>query len=139
MEISVPLSLIALHFLFDWKFQSNWMAMNKSRQTEWIGVKALLIHSFIATCYTLLWGWKFWLANWALHYIVDAVTSQFTKKFWFIKFCPGLNYVLKDLPNEDLVVVEPQFEKRHNFFVTIGFDQLLHYTCLALTLRWLVG
>lgn len=51
----------------------------------------------------------FAVVNAALHFFIDAITSRLTARLW----AKG---------------------QVHNFFVLVGLDQLLHATCLILTL-----
>ena len=53
------------------------------------------------------------LLNGVLHLITDAVTSRITYKLW------GRS-------------------KMHDFFVVVGFDQMIHYTCLFVTLWYMM-
>jgi hypothetical protein len=59
-----------------------------------------------------LLGWL--LLNGALHFITDACTSRLT----------GYFYKKGDY---------------HNFFVVIGFEQFIHYTCLFVTWYYMIG
>ena len=70
------------------------------------------MHVLTYTAFMLLVGWKFALLNGALHFCVDFCTSRVTKRLWEAK-------------------------QIHWFFTVIGFDQVLHYTCLALTYHWM--
>lgn len=125
--------MLAVHFIGDFLFQSNWMALNKSRR-----VLPLLAHvsaytaAFVPMALALfpqahhMVG--FLLLTFGLHVLVDAVTSRITQALWFV-----------DLERCDSVIRQDGFPywvsfndiKRHWFFVVIGFDQLLHAACLA--------
>lgn len=63
-----------------------------------------------------MWGMLalWWMVNAAAHLAVDYVTSRITSRLW---------------AKGDM----------HNFFVMIGFDQLLHYALLFTTLEWMIG
>lgn len=101
--LTAVLALLTMHFVADFVFQSDWMATNKSKN-----IKALLAHtSTYAVCFWFV-GIKFVLITFVLHTLVDAITSQITSRLWAQK-------------------------KVHLFFVTIGFDQLLHAYQLILT------
>lgn len=100
--MTVILLLITIHFIADFMFQTDWMAMNKS--SNW---RALLTHcaiygaAFVGRC-----GFEFALLAFASHVIVDGVSSRITKRLW-------------------------QANERHWFFVVIGADQLVHFYILV--------
>lgn len=115
--------LLASHFVGDFVFQSDKMALNKSR--SW---GALLQHVSVYTLFLLPWvGWMWgastgwfaviscggWVwANFFAHLLTDAVTSRWTAKL----HAAG---------------------ERHWFFVVIGLDQFIHYATLIGTWAWL--
>lgn len=100
-----------LHFIFDFILQSDWMALNKSKSfhalTVHAAVYSLLGLWFVSHLGLLIFSFVIWL--FLTHWCIDAVTSRITSWLW------GQN-------------------RRHWFFVVIGFDQLLH---TALMLWWL--
>lgn len=104
--------ILFIHWIADFVFQSDRIAINKSKDWE-----ALSYHSLIYF-FTLTLGigiyclfvpayvWKLSLLialNLPAHFIIDAITSRINAKLW------------------------PQ-GNRHWFFVMIGLDQFLHYT-----------
>lgn len=109
MTFQVIMSIIAIHWIADFVLQSDWMAKNKSSNN-----KALLSHVGVYTIALLVFGIVFlpieyaytWaLVNGALHHGVDYVTSRINTYLW-------------------------SKGRVHDFFVMVGFDQLIHYTCL---------
>ena len=121
-SFNIPLSLIFAHWLGDWALQSDRMALGKSK--SWL---ILLEHVSVVSLILLLWflwffafdptvhlvDWFKWVGlNFAAHLITDALTSRLNARLW-------------------------QAEQRHYFFVSIGFDQFLHYTAYAIILRYL--
>lgn len=108
MDINILLIIIWLHFIADFLFQSDWMAINKSKN-----IKALLVHCIIYTLPFFLFStpW-FWIFVFSSHLIIDGISSKVTT--WLHK------------KNE-----------RHWFFVVIGFDQAIHMTTLVLLYNWL--
>lgn len=119
-QMSIPLSLLTLHFLGDFILQSDWMALNKSKQWD-----VLAIHAGVYSACFLWWGFHFVALTFALHFMVDCVTSRLTSNLWFMEEVPtGEGWWTVKTPNP-----------RHWFFVMIGLDQLIHYTLLLLTLR----
>lgn len=119
IDLKIILAIILIHWLADFVFQTDKMAKGKSK--NW---NDLLSHtgtySFIWFCfvpfYVLLnldtyveWtGTLFVLITFIAHTITDYFTSRLNSKLW---------------AKGDV----------HNFFVSIGFDQVLHYTQLLLT------
>lgn len=111
-----------LHFLGDFVLQSDWMAQNKSTSNipllchvgtygavMFAGLSLIpFIHSQpLGTA--SLWIALYALANAAMHFGVDFITSRINSKLWKEK-------------------------KVHWFFVSVGFDQFLHYVALFYTL-----
>ena len=119
IDLKIVLAIILIHWLADFVFQTDKMARGKSK--NW---NDLLSHtgtySFIWFCfvpfYVLLnldtyveWtGTLFVLITFIAHTITDYFTSRLNSKLW---------------AKGDV----------HNFFVSIGGDQVLHYTQLLLT------
>lgn len=114
------LILLVTHWIADFVLQTHWQASNKSKNNY-----ALARH---VASYTLLLGivsayifnnrpgrWlliiEFVILNGLLHFITDYFTSRASSKL----------YAKQDW---------------HNFFVVIGFDQLIHQFTLALTMIW---
>lgn len=95
--------IILLHWLADFVFQTDEMAQNKSKSFYW-----LTTHVFTYSLFFCGFGWKFVLITFVCHWITDFVTSKISSYCWL-------------------------HEKRHNFFVVIGFDQFLHIAQLLLT------
>ncbi len=110
--IDTFMALLATHFVGDFVLQTDWQAKNKSKDLGalWAHVCTYtLFLAFVAACLFGPAGIRYAIINGAAHILTDAVTSQGTayfarKKDW------------------------------HNFFVVVGFDQLIHQATLALTL-----
>lgn len=114
LDIGVVLLLVWLHFLGDFIMQSSYMAINKSKSN-----KVLLLH-------VTIYGLPFTLAgvllgipwfgpiNAVLHFMTDWVTSRITSQLY---------------ANPD----------KHWFFVVIGADQAIHFTCLFCTYYWMMS
>lgn len=121
----IPITLICAHWWGDWRLQTGWMALEKSK--HW---KPLTAHVAVVTLLLLPWGWKFALLNGVLHWLTDFFTSRYTSKMWFVKVerampCNGEHWCSLKFDNY----------KRSEFFSMIGLDQVIHYTCYALTLN----
>lgn len=101
------------HYIADFHLQTHWQASNKSKN-----IFALGAHVGVYTlCFVPLgiyflgpYVGLFWVAiNSAIHFVIDYITSRISSKRW-------------------------AEQRWHDFFDTIGFDQLLHYTTLFYTL-----
>lgn len=126
-ELIIVLGILFSHWVSDFVLQSDRMARDKSKDMD-----ALLSH--VAVYYISmsvltgsmfwylygaddsLWGYivLWWMVNGALHIGVDFLTSRINSKLW----AKG---------------------NMHNFFVSIGFDQFVHYACLFGTASWMLG
>lgn len=126
-ELIIVLGILFSHWVSDFVLQSDRMARDKSKDMD-----ALLSH--VAVYYISmsvltgsmfwylygaddsLWGYiaLWWMVNGVLHIGVDFLTSRINSKLW----AKG---------------------NMHNFFVSIGFDQFVHYACLFGTASWMLG
>ena len=102
MEILI---IVWIHFVADFIFQTDTMAINKSKSNKWLG-----IHAFTYCIPFVIFGWQYAAINGIAHFTVDYMTSRGTSKLW-------------------------NANERHWFFALIGFDQAVHVTCLIVTLR----
>lgn len=114
ISISVLLILLATHYVADFVLQTDWQAQNKYRNVE-----ALLSHVSVYTiCFiTVLavlfpsnpaFPLTFGIVTWVAHALTDFITSKISHHF-------------------------AEKTEWHNFFMVIGFDQLLHAAQLVLT------
>ncbi len=121
--MTISLWLVLTHFIADFVFQSNWMAIQKSKRWD-----ALTLHVSIYSACFLWLGWRFAFVTFATHFVTDAITSRITSRLWFIPYRELARSIdgfwfLANIDNR----------QRHWFFVMIGFDQLIHYGTLAWT------
>lgn len=121
MEIFIGILIILIaHFVADFMLQTHYMASQKS-ENVWILVQHIITYTlaffiiFGSSWYLFYYFFEpittadIWLkltigislVNGILHYLIDFFTSKVTKYLWRKK-------------------------AYHNFFVVIGFDQLLH-------------
>lgn len=122
MSLSLILSIIFVHWIADFVLQTDWQAKNKS--SNFIALHAhvttyTICLTFFAVYYTInideTFPWKKWvLVNGALHLVTDYFTSRLNTYLW----------------NKGRV---------HDFFVSVGFDQVIHYACLFGTLFFFGG
>ena len=98
--------VLLLHFVFDFMCQNDKMAINKSKSFKWLFAQTSvysLMAFLVGLPFPLAIG--FYLYLFVTHSIIDGITSRITSYLW-VK------------------------EQRHWFFVTIGFDQWLHYVTI---------
>ncbi len=137
LELLLVLQILFAHWVSDFVLQSHWMATNKSHNwsalaahvgtytvsmaaimlifvvanvyinTDHTGFDAVLLAFFPVAVGYFIVVWA--VINGVLHFITDAITSRITAKLW-------------------------QKNDMHNFFVVVGFDQLVHYACLFITM-----
>lgn len=110
ISTTVIICLLAIHWLGDFCFQTNQMALGKSSSNLWLSK-----HVLVYTITLLLGTGNLWFAliNGVLHWPTDYFTSRWTAKLW-------------------------QAGNRHDFFVIVGLDQLIHLSVLlwSATLFW---
>lgn len=113
--------LLSLHFLADFVLQSREMGKKKSQEPVWL-FSHLAIQCMV---FMLFVGWKFAIANAAIHGVIDWYIWRFYKLSVAWRF-------------PDATVNNFKFWEDHLFFTTIGFDQLLHGLTLVLLAEWLL-
>lgn len=111
--VYLVLWVLFAHWIADFVCQTHWQASNKSK--NW---NALLRHVVVYTAIMAAlvgivvqswFRWEVFVAiTFVAHFITDAITSRVTSRL----------YAKQDW---------------HNFFVVVGFDQLLHYAQIFLT------
>lgn len=108
IDLGVVLLIVWLHFFGDFICQTAYMAANKSKSNM-----VLFQHVAIYSLPLYVFGPVFALVNMVLHFMTDWVTSRITSRLWY-------------------------YEDKHWFFVVVGLDQAIHFTCLFGTYYWLV-
>lgn len=103
ISIEIILLLILTHFVADFVFQSNYTAINKSKDNY-----VLLYHVIIYGLFFIPISIQYAFINAVLHFITDYVTSRVTSILY-------------------------RHEERHWFFVVIGLDQMIHMSSLMFT------
>lgn len=118
------LTIMLFHWLSDFVLQTDKQARNKSKSLLWL-LAHVSVYSASMTCLLGLYNvhaldnWlsiasllEFGAITFAAHFITDFFTSKLNSYLW---------------EKGDV----------HNFFVSVGFDQLLHYIQLFLTIKLL--
>lgn len=122
MYPSIIIYYLFAHWVGDFVLQTDEQAKKKSSDIKYL-LKHTLTYSLIITFFTyLLIGYLpnshwytpliFGFIQFISHTIIDYVTSRLNKKLWELK-------------------------ETHDFFVSIGFDQFIHYIILFESL-WLL-
>jgi hypothetical protein len=112
ISLKILLVLVLTHFFADFVMQSDEQAINKSTSFKWL-LKHTVMYTAIFNVVMLAFmsfddATTFSVITLFFHTLTDYFTSKFNKKLW-------------DSGN------------MHNFFVGVGFDQVLHYVQLVLT------
>ena len=115
LPISTILAILFSHWLADFVGQSDEMAKNKSTSNFWLLVHIAVYGSFmsvmmVVTTSTLSLEWL--AINLVLHGITDYFTSRLNTRLW-------------------------KAGEVHWFFVSVGFDQLIHMVTLLVTAAYL--
>jgi hypothetical protein len=134
--------LLFLHWFGDYILQSNHLALRKADDAL-----ALLQHVIIVALTLFigslplavigLVGWnplvQFVGVNFTAHLVTDYVTSKVNKQLWFVDVEPrGRSITSGDYASFPFYAKFDR-EKRHWFFVSLGFDQFLHQLVLLIT------
>lgn len=117
MDVKYLMILLVGHFMADFGLQTNDQARFKGNSVRWLlyhtavysAAMMLLILSVLSIPKALIFG----LITFGAHTLTDYCTSRIGKPFW-------------------------ESKDFHNGFVTVGFDQMLHYIQLYLTLNFLL-
>lgn len=106
------LAIVFLHWVADFVLQSHKMATNKSTSVKWLTYHVGVYSSVWFLAGILFLPWQvvtcFTGVTLVCHWITDYFTSKWTSRLW-------------------------KANKVHDFFVVVGFDQVLHYTQLVIT------
>ncbi len=120
MNIALILSIIFIHWVADFVLQTPWQAENKSTDNNAL-TEHVAVYAGIWMGIALVWGnatnnalmLLFGPITFACHWATDYYTSRGNKAI--------------------LQQYEDSPKKWHNFFVSVGFDQFLHYVQLFIT------
>lgn len=121
MTVLEILLILLIHWIADFVLQTDKQAKNKSTNVYEL-VAHTLTYSLVffmcglAYCYftktELIYSFYFYIITFVCHTITDYFTSKLNSKLW-------------------------KQEKTHEFFVSVGFDQVLHYCQLFITYSFL--
>ena len=115
------LGLLAVHWFADFVCQTHWQASNKSKRCDALAAHVAVYSLCLLFAVIMLFpvagpikGFGFVGLNAALHFATDFVTSRINSRL----YAAG---------------------RTHDFFVSVGFDQLIHQVTLALTMKVFFG
>ena len=141
MNLIEIFSIIIIHWFADFVLQTDKQAKDKSKNWSDLLEHTLSYSTIWFIVGNLLWilyddiwiGAKFALITFIAHTITDYFTSRLNSKL-----IPKREYA----HNYGNVIDKYSFfryktENWHNFFVSVGFDQVLHYIQLFLTYYYL--
>lgn len=118
--IETLLFIIIVHFVADFVCQTDKMAQNKSKSNYWLTTHVMIYTFVTMVCWIIFFLFSLifipitvFILIFVMHWITDYITSRISGKL----------YKKGDI---------------HNFFVIIGFDQVLHYIQLFLVYKYLV-
>lgn len=101
------IAILFAHWVGDFLFQTNNMALNKHKSLKWLSIHAVAYSVPIVLCGLVFFSWQFALhyalINGVLHWVTDFFTSRLSSRYK---------------------------ENRRIFFAVIGFDQFIHAACL---------
>ena len=115
-------SILVVHWIFDFFLQTHWQAANKSKNNialcSHVGVYTIGLILIVLLNYGyfqhLGYAIGYVVLNAIAHFFTDYITSRASSSLY-------------------------EKEEFHDFFTTIGFDQLLHYLTLIGTFVLLIG
>lgn len=137
------LIILVTHYVADFLLQTHWQASNKSKNNvalvEHVAVYTVVLAAVTAVLFglTAMWFVFFWF-NGVLHFCTDYLTSRWSSRYFkmAIDDMDTMRRSTKVYGDPNFFEVNPA-KHWHNFFVVIGFDQLIHQATLAITL-WMV-
>lgn len=109
-------AVIILHFVFDFIFQSHWMATNKSKSNKallaHVSVYAIGLTIIAMNCLPPIYIFPWVIFNAVAHFVTDYFTSRASSKQF------GNNW--------------------HDFFCVVGVDQVIHYLTLFGSIKLMI-
>jgi len=115
INLSIILGILFLHWVGDFVLQTDWQATNKSKNN-------LALTSHVAS-YSIVWT------------LASLVYSAITGNWWMLLF-PSITFMCHWITDYYTSRINSKLwadKKVHYFFVSIGFDQFLHYAQLLIT------
>ena len=133
------IGLLITHWIADFICQTHWQASNKSKNNVAL-LRHVLVYSAIMAVPAVIFipspGWfGFVLVTGVLHFGTDWFTSRLSAEL-FANTVSDMQMTVWLAPGQSYKTTDWSKFNPHNFFVVIGFDQLIHQATLAVTLWW---
>jgi hypothetical protein len=130
MSYYTIITILFFHWLFDFYFQTDEMAKNKSKCTD-----ALMSHVAV---YSI--GLLFMLVLNGMFFLSDSV-GTFLMSMGMVGFVVinTIAHFVTDWVTSRATSALYKEERYHDFFVVIGVDQMIHYITLFGTFIWLTN
>lgn len=129
--MSLIIAIIVGHWVGDFLLQSDWMALNKSK--NWL---ALFSHTIVYTI-AMVVSMGVWLQFYYDAFILAPLSLNFD--IWNALGSWGiLNFLMhtwQDAVTSTIIASPWAAQNRHRFFVMIGLDQVLHHLFLFWSVR----
>ena len=117
LGVAITMSVIFIHWFADFVLQTHWQATNKSKNNL-----ALTMHVLV---YSSIWVG------------IAGLYSILTGNYYMVLFFPTITFVchwITDYLTSRLNTILYNKGDIHNFFVSVGWDQVMHYAQLFITL-----
>ena len=127
INIYVILGILFMHWVADFVCQTDWQASNKS--TNMI---ALLMHT---GTYSFIW-FPMMILIWAMENTTLLSTGHPSELLKFAGLFTIITFIVHTITDYFTSRLNTKLHQKgdiHNFFVSIGFDQWLHYIQLFVT------
>lgn len=119
-SVGIFITIIFIHWIADFVMQTDWQAKNKSKQWD-----ALLSHTLTYSCAWMMGSMILWNGG--------LTTSQYVLNSVLFAAITFVAHTITDYFTSRLNSRLWQEQKVHLFFVSVGFDQIMHYVQLLLT------
>lgn len=151
INIYTVLLILFIHWVADFVLQTEKQAINKSKSIKYLTYHVLTYTAFWFVCvyiyalhfYVIYTNGSFVMQHKGRLFIIIFTALTFISHWITDYLTSKLNTIL--LPKREQHNTQPEYFRYigntnfHNFFVSIGFDQILHYTQLFLTFNYLVS
>lgn len=129
------MALLFVHWLADFVAQTNWQATNKGKSNVALGRHVATYTAVLAVFSVIIFDarpvqWAmFVVVNGVLHFCTDWCTSRINSTLFMQQF----------VDRDATQLVARRGFNLHDFFVFVGFDQLIHQITLGVTMVIFMG